>query len=71
MEATIYLPTYSSDLNPIEDVWRIIKKFISNKFIKNGEETVPIYITKLYEKVNSSSLYENWSNEFIGTCLKS
>ena len=31
----IFLPTYSPDLNPIEDIWRIIKKHVSNKFIKS------------------------------------
>jgi len=67
----IFLPSYSPDLNPIEDIWRIIKKYISNKFIKSGKDIVNHYISKFYEEVNNSSLYENWLNEFITICLKS
>jgi len=67
----IPLPTYSPDLNPIEDVWRIIKKFVSNKFIKTGKDIVNLYITKFYEEVKNSSLYENWVYEFLEICLKS
>jgi transposase len=34
----IFLPAYSPDLNPIEDVWPIIKKYVSNKFIKKWKK---------------------------------
>jgi len=67
----IFLPTYSPDLNPIEDVWRIIKKFVSNKFIKNGKDIVDLYISKFYEEVTNSSLYEEWLKEFMNICMKS
>ena len=67
----IFLPAYSPDLNPIEDVWRIIKKYVSNKFIKSGKDIVNLYISKFYEEVKNSSLYDNWLNEFLNICLKS
>jgi transposase len=67
----IFLPAYSPDLNPIEDIWRIIKKYISNKFIKSGKNIVDLYISKFYEEVKNSSLYDNWLNEFLNICLKS
>jgi transposase len=47
----IPLPTtYSSDLNPIEDVWRVIKKHVSNKFISTGKKIVNLYIGKIFTK---------------------
>jgi transposase len=67
----IFLPTYSPDLNPIEDVWRIIKKYVSNKFIKSGKDIVNLYISKFYEEVTNNSLYKNWLKEFMNICLKS
>ena len=67
----IFLPTYSPDLNPIEDVWRIIKKYVSNKFIKSGKDIINLYISKFYEEVKNFSLYKNWLNEFMTICLES
>jgi transposase len=67
----IPLPAYSPDLNPIEDIWRIIKKFVSNKFIETGKDIVNLYITKFHEEVKNSSLYDNWVDEFLGVCFKS
>jgi putative transposase len=34
----VYLPPYSPDLNPIEFLWRSIKRVISLKLIKTIEE---------------------------------
>ncbi|MDR0911013.1 MAG: transposase [Methanobrevibacter sp.] len=67
----IFLPPYSPDLNPIEDVWRVIKKHISNKFIKTGKEIVNFYITQFYEEVKNENLYKNWLKEFLNECIKS
>jgi len=61
----IFLPPYSPELNPIEDVWRVIKRYVSNKFIKSGKDIVDYYISKFHEEVTSSSLYENWLDEFL------
>ncbi len=33
----IFLPEYSPDLNPIEDIWRVIKDYISRKYLKDVE----------------------------------
>ena len=67
----IFLPAYSPDLNPIEDVWRIIKKYVSNKFIESGKDIVDLYISKFYEEVTNPSLYEEWLKEFMDICMKS
>ena len=33
--AYVFLPPYSPDLNPIESIWKSIKKVISREFIKD------------------------------------
>ena len=34
----MYLPTYSPDLNPVEMVWKELKKYIANGFYKKVED---------------------------------
>ena len=34
----VYLPTYSPDLNPVEMVWKELKKYIANGFYKKVED---------------------------------
>jgi transposase len=61
----IYLPSKSPELNPIEDVWRKIKKELSNEFIKD-EEYLKNRFTELFnEFVDTPSFYENWLEEYI------
>ncbi|MCC7553040.1 MAG: transposase [Methanobacteriaceae archaeon] len=61
----IYLPSNSPELNPIEDLWRIIKRTVTNTFIKSKKSLENLYTTLFYEKVNDKTLYENWLEEFI------
>lgn len=61
----IYLPKNSPELNPIEDVWRMIKKETSNKFINSKKQLEEMYTSFFHKKVDDPSLYENWLGEFI------
>jgi transposase len=61
----IYLPKRTSELNPIEDVWRMIKEDVSREFIKSKEHLSELYTTLFYEKVDNPTLYKNWLKEFI------
>ena len=63
----IYLPKNSPELNPIEDVWRMIKKETSNKFINSKKQLEEMYTSFFHKKVDDPSLYQNWLGEFI-TC---
>jgi transposase len=61
----IYLPKSSPELNPIEDVWRAIKKIVSKTFIKSAKHLESLYTTLFLEKISSPTFYEEWINEFI------
>ena len=61
----IFLPTYSPDLNPIEDLWKIIKRVIYSSHYKNEEELIEIILDEFYKNVCKESLIENWVEEFL------
>ncbi len=61
----IYLPPYSPHLNPIEQLWRKIKRIIRNKYLYSEE-----YLKELTEKTFYECLIENrlcdlWLETFI------
>ena len=61
----IFLPTYSPDLNPIEDLWKIIKSVHYSRDYADLDELMWIVTEEFYKHVTSSSLYEGWIDEFI------
>lgn len=60
----IFLTPYSPDLNPIEDVWRVIKKIIYKTLYYTKKELIKLFKNKYYEIIDSKTLYENWLNQF-------
>lgn len=61
----VYLPPYSPDLNPIEYIWKSIKRELSKHFIKNLDEMKKI-ITGAWEEFSSSlSFAKDWIQEFL------
>ena len=62
----MYLPEYSPDLNPIEDLWKIIKSVTYLDDYENLGELMWIITEEFYNHVTSSSLYEGWIDEFMG-----
>lgn len=63
----IFLPVYSPDLNPIEDVWREIKDKISNKNFKNAAELKKLFTDVFNEIINEISFYNNWLKKFTNS----
>lgn len=61
----MYLPEYSPDLNPIEDLWKIIKSVTYSSNYDNLDELMWIVTEEFYNHVTSSSLYEGWIDEFM------
>ena len=56
----IFLRPYCPDLNPIEDVWRVIKKTIHKTSYETEEELIELFMNKFYEIIGLESFYENW-----------
>ena len=61
----IFLPTRSPDLNPIEDLWRIIKDRIYKTYYNTLYELITIFKEGFNEFVGLKSLYENWLNDMV------
>ena len=61
----MYLPEYSPDLNPIEDLWKIIKSVTYSSNYNNLNELKWIITEEFYNHVTSHSLYSGWIDEFM------
>jgi transposase len=66
----IFLPPYSPNLNPIEDVWRKIKNSISNKYFKTADKLQELFSKIFHEIIGEKSFYENWLKKFLPTVAK-
>ena len=66
----IFLPARSPDLNPIEDLWRIIKDRIYKTYYNTLDELITIFKEGFNEFVGLKSLYENWLNDMVQTFTK-
>ena len=56
----IFLPVRSPDLNPIEELWRIIKDRIYKTYYNTLNELIEIFEGGFRDFVGRESLYENW-----------
>lgn len=60
-----YLPPYLPDLNPIEQVWRCLKREMSTAFFRSREEFLAI-ITKSYNQLSTKlSFAKSWIQKFL------
>jgi len=66
-----FLPPYSPDLNPIEFIWKSIKREVSAIFIESVEYLKTI-IREAFIRLSSSLSYaEKWMNYFLDEKIKS
>ena len=61
----IYLPSYTPQYNPIEQVWKSIKRFIYDPTITNSEELISIFEEEYYRIIYNKSFYEKWVEKFL------
>lgn len=61
----VFLPPYSPDLNPIELIWKDVKKVISTNFIISKEEMRTL-INETYTELSKKLSYANaWIDKFL------
>ncbi|HJW30201.1 MAG TPA: IS630 family transposase [Saprospiraceae bacterium] len=63
----VHLPPYSPDLNPIEYIWKSIKRIISREFIKTLDEMKEKIATGWKTLSGSLSFAKHWISEFLET----
>ncbi len=66
----VYLPPYSPDLNPIEFIWKSIKRVISREFIIDLDHMKEI-IRDAFQKYSTTiSFAKNWIEKFLKNKLE-
>ena len=61
----VLLPTNSPHLNPIEQVWKSIKKYLSHFYLDNLEQMKKLFTEEFYRIIDNKSFYTNWLIKFI------
>ena len=61
----IFLPEYSSDINPIERIWYSIKDKLSTLYIENQTFLQEIFGYYFYIYAKSKTLTEKWLTDYI------
>jgi transposase len=61
----VFLPPYSPDLNPIEFIWKGIKRELSSMFLMGKEEVKRVVERLFYKFTSSLSFAEGWIKKFL------
>jgi putative transposase len=65
----IFLPPYSPDLNPIEFIWKSIKREVSCEFIRDAGHLKNLIKEYFYRFSAKHSFAANWIDVFLGNGL--
>ncbi|MCS7307480.1 MAG: IS630 family transposase, partial [Aquificaceae bacterium] len=60
----VYLPPYGSDLNPIEQVWRVVKRAISVRFERHMDSLRDVFREAYESAVSCLSFCKSFSENF-------
>ncbi len=66
----VYLPPYSPDLNPIEFIWKSIKRVISEKFIIDLDHLKEIIRSRFQDFSSKISYERRWIERFLKNKLE-
>jgi len=62
--ALVFLPPYSPDLNPAENIWAILKRKFTNKLFKTLDE-VSAFITEKIQVLTQDSVKETCGFDYV------
>jgi putative transposase len=62
----VFLPPYSPDLNPIEYIWKSVKRVISDRFVKSLEEMRMFIARSFLDSSSKLTFARSWMDKFLG-----
>jgi transposase len=65
----VYLPPYSPDLNPIEFIWKGIKRVVSISFVENVEVLREIIEKAFRSLAKRLSFAKSWIRKFVSSWI--
>ena len=66
----VFLPSYYPFLNPIENVWKDVKREIYNSYYTNLDDLIEVFEDAFMSIVYSRTYYENWLEKFFALNLR-
>ena len=68
----IFLPPYSPQFNPIELIWKTIKRVVSGMFILERYQLVDVFQENFMKETRKTSYFDGWMRTFflIDHCSK-
>ena len=64
----VFLPPYSPSLNPIEYIWKSIKRIISTTFIRHIDQMRNVFKEAFYQFCQKLSFAAEWVKKFLAPC---
>ena len=65
----VYLPPYSPDLNPIEFIWKSLKRVVSKLFFPNREYLISELESRFNQEASMLTYSEHWRSIFYPILL--
>ena len=62
----VFLPKYSPDLNPIEYIWKSIKRVVSRSFVRDIDHMRALIRDSFLENAKKLSFAGYWIERFLG-----
>jgi len=61
----VFLPPYSPDLNPIEQIWRAVRRHLSTIFIRDLDHLKSEILEEFFYRINQVSYIRGWAKKFL------